>query len=247
MALSLQKGKFKIFIKKNFTPTKKTSMKKLLFISAAFLIVAPSFSQSEKKVDKKATELSKEAKTPTPKTKSVVKKDPKTAQIAAMPVVKEAEPVKLDAEKAEVTQVAPIVAAPPVELADPSKAFEFKNDAFDFGKIPAGKPSKYDLFIKNVSKETQELTLVQPGCGCTTPEYQQNQKIAPGETAKVTLGFNGGAAGSGQTFSKSVTVTLKGFKPKVVSFRGETFAVPTESAPANGAIDKLKPAEPAKN
>ena len=54
---------------------------------------------------------------------------------------------------------------------DVNKLFEFKNDAFDFGKIPAGKAAKYDLFIKNVSKETAELTLVQPGCGCTTPEY----------------------------------------------------------------------------
>ena len=65
---------------------------------------------------------------------------------------------------------------------------------------------------------------------------------------KVTLGFNGGAAGSGSPFSKSVTVTLDGYQPKVVTFRGETYAVPTESAPANKAMETLKPAEqPAKH
>lgn len=125
---------------------------------------------------------------------------------------------------------------------DVNKLFEFKNDAFDFGKIPAGKAAKYDLFIKNVSKETAELTLVQPGCGCTTPEYEQKKQFAPGETVKVTLGFNGGAPGNGSPFSKSVTVTLNGSLTKMVTFKGETFAVPTESAPANEAVNKLKPA-----
>lgn len=90
------------------------------------------------------------------------------------------------------------------------------------------------MFIKNTSKEVAELTLVQPGCGCTTPEYEQNKKFGPGESVKVTLGYNGGAPGSGSAFSKSVTVTLKGYQPKIVTFRGETYSVPTESAPATG-------------
>jgi hypothetical protein len=224
-------------------------MKKLLFIAAAFTIAATSFSQTEKKTETKTSEVKKEVKAAAPKAKAAGKREVKTIEqkgIPTIPAEKIAQPMKLEDEKSA-AQITPVQAAPPVELADASKAFEFKNDAFDFGKIPAGKPSKYDLFIKNVSKETQELTLVQPGCGCTTPEYEQNKKFAPGETVKVTLGFNGGAPGSGQTFSKSVTVTLKGFKPKVVTFRGETFAVPTESAPANGAIDKLKPAEETKH
>ena len=150
-------------------------------------------------------------------------------------------PLKVEAP----AQVAP--APPPAPLADVNKAFEFKNDAYDFGKIAAGKPAKYDLFIKNTSKEVAELTLVQPGCGCTTPEYEKDKKFAPGETVKVTLGFNGGAPGSNQPFSKAVTVTLKGYTPKVVTFKGETYSVPTESAPANKAMETLKPAEPAKH
>lgn len=125
---------------------------------------------------------------------------------------------------------------------DVNKLFEFKNDAFDFGKIAAGKASKYDLFIKNVSKENAELTLVQPGCGCTTPEYEQKKSFAPGETVKVVLGFNGGAPGAAAPFTKSVTVTLNGSLTKIVTFKGETYAVPTESAPANETINKLKPA-----
>lgn len=228
-------------------------MKKVLFITAALFIAATSFAQTEK-VKTSVKETEKKAVTEVKKSKASLKKD---AKVKATEVVSEpaiapkavAEPKLLaSAAEKEIANAQTIAPVQPAPLADVSKAFEFKNDAYDFGKIPAGKPSKYDLFIKNVSKETQELTLVQPGCGCTTPEYEQNKKFAPGETVKVTLGFNGGAPGNGQPFSKSVTVSLKGFQPKVVSFKGETYAVPTESAPANGAIDKLKPAsEPNKN
>ena len=223
-------------------------MKKVLFITAAFLIAATSFSQTEKQktVELKTTEK-QVATSNVKKAKTESAKDVKakaSSAVSLTPKVVEAPKQTVQSLEKE-TAMAPVQVAPPVQptpLADVTKAFEFKNEAFDFGKIPAGKPSKYDLFIKNVSKETQELTLVQPGCGCTTPEYEQNKKFAPGETVKVTLGFNGGAPGSGQPFSKSVTVSLKGFQPKVVTFKGETYAVPTESAPANGAIDKLKPA-----
>jgi len=226
-------------------------MKKVLLVAAAFLLAAPIFAQTEKKITEKKPVASE--------SKTVVKKAPikKDAKVAVSKDLKEAVPAEkklvetapqiVDNKETlgQPTQVAPVAApAPPVDV---NKLFEFKNDAFDFGKIPAGKPSKYDLFIKNISKETAELTLVQPGCGCTTPEYEAKKKFAPGETVKVTLGFNGGAPGSGTPFSKSVTVTLNSNVTKVVTFKGETYAVPTESAPANGSIDKLKPAEETKH
>jgi len=228
-------------------------MKKLLFISAAFLMTATSFAQTEKKAaETKVTEAKVASKKEVKKGKISSKKDAKPVQsmdVKATPVVanevEALKPAKLEDAPVQGGQVTP-PPAPPV-LLDNSKAFEFKNDAYDFGKIPAGKPAKYELFIKNISKETAELTLVQPGCGCTTPEYKQGEKFAPGETVKVTLGYNGGAPGNGSPFSKSVTVTLKGYTPKVVSFRGETYAVPTESAPANKTMEALKPAEETKH
>jgi len=216
-------------------------MKKVLFIASAFLSMSPVFSQTEKK----ATET---VPVKTEK-KAAAKKEVKATSAKA--VKAEATTVKAPETKETTTTLAqpqqvtpPPPAAPP---ADVNKLFEFKNEAFDFGKIPAGKPAKYDLFIKNISKETAELTLVQPGCGCTTPEYEAKKKFALGETVKVTLGYNGGAPGNGSPFSKSVTVTLNGNVTKVVTFKGETYAVPTESAPANGSIDKLKPAEETKH
>ena len=230
-------------------------MKKVLLIAAAFLVAAPIFAQTEKKITEKKPVASEAKTAPTTLKKGTVKKDskvvaPKSLKETAIPVEKkltETATQIVDNKESigQPVQVAPAAApAPPVDV---NKLFEFKNDAFDFGKIPAGKAAKYDLFIKNISKETAELTLVQPGCGCTTPEYEAKKKFAPGETVKVTLGFNGGAPGSGTPFSKSVTVTLNSNVTKVVTFKGETYAVPTESAPANGSIDKLKPAEETKH
>lgn len=232
-------------------------MKKLFLLSTALVVLATSFAQADsktKKVEDKAKTATQPAakkvedktkkveakakpasvKTVTPKSKTAVTKAEKVTEAIAAPV--EATAKQETVPMPVVTQPAP----PPAPLLDPNKDFEFKNDAYDFGKIPAAKPAKYDLFIKNISKETQELTLVQPGCGCTTPEYQQNQKILPGETAVVKLGFNGGGA-AGAPFSKSVTVTLKGHSPKVVTFKGETYTVPAESAPANNGTEKIKP------
>lgn len=227
-------------------------MKKVLLIAAAFLVAAPIFAQTEKKITEKKPVASETQTTPKTK-KAPVKKDakiPVSKDLKATPVegklIETAKPaVETKETPAAPVQIAP--AAPPAAPVDVNKLFEFKNDAYDFGKIPAGKPAKYDLFIKNISKETAELTLVQPGCGCTTPEYEAKKKFAPGETVKVTLGFNGGAPGNGTPFSKSVTVTLNTNVTKVVTFKGETYAVPTESAPANGSIDKLKPAEETKH
>ena len=222
-------------------------MKKVLFITVAFLIAATSFSQTEKqKTEKKVTEtkVALVVKKVTP----AIKKGAKTTEMkganetSIAPQVVEAPKMQIASLEKEQAVSMPVQTAPQAPAVDVNKAFEFKNDAFDFGKIPAGKPTKYELSIKNVSKETAELTLVQPGCGCTTPEYEQKKKFAPGEIVKVILGFNGGAPGNGSPFSKSVTVTLNGNLTKVVTFKGETYAVPTESAPANGAIDKLKPA-----
>lgn len=227
-------------------------MKKLFLFSTALVVLTTSFAQVDsktkkvedktkkvaqpatKKVETKAKAATASVKPVAPKSKTPVVKTEKVTESVVAPT----ETTTGEVVQAPIAQQQP--APPPAPLLDPNKDFEFKNDAYDFGKIPAAKPAKYDLFIKNISNETQELTLVQPGCGCTTPEYQQNQKILPGETAVVKLGFNGGGA-AGAPFSKSVTVTLKGHNPKVVTFKGETYTVPVEPAPANNATEKLKP------
>lgn len=123
------------------------------------------------------------------------------------------------------------------DVKDITKALSFKNDNYDFGKIPQGKPVEFDLEIKNISKDSVKITNVQVSCGCTTPKWQAGP-YAPGETFKVTLGFNAAAMGP---FSKTVTVSFSDGMTKQVSFKGETFAAPENAAPKNDGLGKIKP------
>jgi hypothetical protein len=121
---------------------------------------------------------------------------------------------------------------------DITKVFEFKNAEYDFGKIVFGKPVEYDVMIKNISHDSASLDNVTVGCGCTTPKYEKGKKFAPGETVKLTLGFSGNSMG---TFVKQATIYFNGgVLSKQLSFRGETYTVPANPAPSNGAVEKLK-------
>ncbi len=127
--------------------------------------------------------------------------------------------------------------AKPVEVKDINKYVEFKNADYDFGKIPFGKPSEYQLTIKNISKDTVTLERVQVGCGCTTPKYEAGKKIAPKGSYEVTLGFNGSTDGP---FTKYVTIFLNDNMSKQITFKGETYKTPDASAPANAPVEKMK-------
>lgn len=124
---------------------------------------------------------------------------------------------------------------PPVDVA---KYVEFKETDHDFGKIPQGKPAEFDLLMKNISNDSLKIENVQVGCGCTTPKYEHGP-YAPGETFKVTVGYNASAMGP---FTKVITINFNGGMSKVIRFHGETFTVPANAAPANAAVQQLKPA-----
>lgn len=126
---------------------------------------------------------------------------------------------------------------PQQEVKDISKTLSFKNDNYDFGKIPQGKPVEFDLEVKNISGEEVKVENVQVSCGCTTPKWQAGP-YKSGETFKIGLGFNAAAAGA---FTKTVTVYFSGGLTKVVTFKGEVFTAPQDAAPKNEGVGKLKP------
>ena len=134
-------------------------------------------------------------------------------------------------------QTSATVMAPATVAKDINKMLQFTNDAYDFGKIPAGKPTKYELQIKNISNEKITLKKVEVGCGCTTPEYEKDKTFLPGETIKITLGFSGIANGA---FSKTATMYFSDDLIKPVTFKGDAYQVPETPAPANPATQKMK-------
>ncbi len=126
-----------------------------------------------------------------------------------------------------------VQAAPP----QADQLFSFKNADYDFGKIVFGKAVEFDVEVKNNSKDSVKVDRVQVSCGCTTPKYDANAKIAPGQTSKITLGFNGMNDGR---FEKTATIFFSNGATKLVKFHGETYKAPAEAAPANQNLQKLK-------
>jgi hypothetical protein len=100
---------------------------------------------------------------------------------------------------------------------DINKVLKFTNDNYNLGNIPYGKPTEFVVTIENISSAPVTLNNVQVSCGCTTPKFQANAVIAPGQKTTVTLGFNGAAMGN---FTKNATIFLSDNLIKTVNFSG---------------------------
>jgi hypothetical protein len=66
---------------------------------------------------------------------------------------------------------------------------EFESTVHDFGKIYQGKPAVCEFVFINKGKVPLVLSNVQPGCGCTTPEWPR-EPIMPGQKAKIKAIYN---------------------------------------------------------
>lgn len=113
---------------------------------------------------------------------------------------------------------------------------EVKETAFDFGKIPQGKPVYHNFKITNTGSTPLVLENVQASCGCTTPEWSR-EPIAPGKSTVIKVGYNAAAAGY---FDKPITITYAGGMHKQLDIKGTVWTAPEGSAPVNASVDFLK-------
>ena len=98
---------------------------------------------------------------------------------------------------------------------------KFKVEEHDFGKIKQGVPVTYDFAFTNVGKTQVVIESATASCGCTTP-VKPEQPIAPGESNKITAGFNAAAAAP---FTKPITVKIAGVdETKVIIIKGEVLS-----------------------
>ena len=116
------------------------------------------------------------------------------------------------------------------------ESLSLKENEFDFGKIPQGKPVTHVFEFVNTGNKPFSLDKVQASCGCTTPEWNKDT-VAVGATAVIRVGFN--AANEGP-FSKPVTITYNGDKTKQIIIKGEVWKTPASSAPINTSLNSLK-------
>ena len=100
----------------------------------------------------------------------------------------------------------------------PVEVLGLKENGFDFGKIPQGRPVTHIFEFTNNGKEALKLENVVASCGCTTPEKIVDP-ILPGATAKLKVQYSAAAAAP---FTKDVYVQLSGVtQPKTVQITGE--------------------------
>jgi hypothetical protein len=118
----------------------------------------------------------------------------------------------------------------------PEESLLLKESEYNFGKIPQGKPVTHVFEFTNTGKTPFALDNVQASCGCTTPVWNK-EVVAPGETAKITIGYNAAAEGP---FAKPVSITYNGNLTKQIIIKGDVYKTPVTSAPQNAALNNLK-------
>lgn len=117
------------------------------------------------------------------------------------------------------------------------EALQIKNDTFNFGKIPQGKPVHHNFEVVNTGTTPLKINNVQASCGCTTPEWEKDKEIKPGEKSIIKVGYNAASEG---TFAKTITITYDETQTKILSIKGEVWKTPAASAPSNSAVNALK-------
>ena len=122
-----------------------------------------------------------------------------------------------------------------IEVAD--NLLTLKETEYNFGKIPQGKPVTHVFEVTNKSTLPLKISNVHASCGCTTPEWEKEKVIAPGEKTNITVGYNAAAEG---TFTKFITVTYNETQTKQITIKGEVWKTPGSSAPENKALNDLK-------
>ena len=110
-------------------------------------------------------------------------------------------------------------------------------EAHEFGKIPQGTPVHTEFTITNNTKKAIKFDNVAASCGCTTPEWKKEELIQPGKSTVIKVGYNAAAPGP---FNKPVTITYNGTETKQLFIKGEVWAAPAASAPANDAQQDIK-------
>ncbi len=134
-------------------------------------------------------------------------------------------------------QVIGTSSTPPATATAQPDLIAFKEPEFDFGKIPQGKPVTHFFEVYNISKDTVRISNVQASCGCTTPEWERNKVLGPGEHTQIKVGYNAAAEGP---FTKMITVTYNNNLSKYITIKGEVWKTPASSAPENNALKSLQ-------
>ena len=122
-------------------------------------------------------------------------------------------------------------------VAQNDEMLTLKETEYNFGKIPQGKPVIHIFEVINKSNISLKIVNINASCGCTTPEWEKDKVVAPGEKTNITVGYNAAAEGP---FTKFITVTYNESQSKQITIKGDVWETPGSSAPENKGLNDLK-------
>lgn len=98
------------------------------------------------------------------------------------------------------------IAAAAVRDASASKfpVLEFDKKEHDFGEIEKSTPVETVFNYTNTGDAPLVITDIKSTCGCTVPQDWSREPLAPGESGKFTVKFNGSGANK---VTKSINIT----------------------------------------
>jgi hypothetical protein len=109
---------------------------------------------------------------------------------------------------------------------DAKPIIEFEYTTHDFGKVYQGKIVSYEFNFTNKGNAPLVLSKVQPGCGCTTPEWPK-EPIMPGQKSKIKAIYNPGSYKG--KFGKGITVYSNADNGTIqLTIKGSVEEIPTE-------------------
>ncbi len=138
---------------------------------------------------------------------------------------------------AQTTTIAPTISSPTSAAVNAKEVLDLKETAFDFGKLPQGRPVTHVFDVVNNGVDSLKISDVQASCGCTTPDWEKDKVQAPGAKTQITVGYNAATEGP---FNKTITITYNGEQTKILTITGQVWPTPTTSAPENKMLNKLK-------
>ena len=106
------------------------------------------------------------------------------------------------AKKIEESNVA--AAAERDAVASKFPVLAFDKMEHDFGEIEKNTPVETTFAYENKGDAPLVITDIKSSCGCTVPQDWSREPLAPGDSGKFTVKFNGSGANK---ISKSITVT----------------------------------------
>lgn len=121
--------------------------------------------------------------------------------------------------------------------ADKFPVMQFNEVEHDFGEIESKQKVTTEFVYTNTGDAPLIVTDIKSTCGCTVPQDWNREPLAPGESGKFTVTFNG--SGSGNVV-KPINITANTATGKE-SVKIKAFVKPDPNAPAP-ATPALQPA-----